>query len=116
MFSDLDLLLPVDPLELTLCKDQSRNSNQSFENAIRNSEALKLESRVAILRALALKKQINWLKQQQEVWARNWRFPFVGALNPGKTTTTYTACRSFPIFDAVSAHEAVGGATYIYKD
>lgn len=111
MFSELDLLLPVDPLELTLCKDQTMNSNQSFEDAIQNSEGLTLESRVAILRALILKKQINWLKQQQEVWARNWRFPFAGALNQGTMTTTYTACRSFQIFDAVAAHETVGGTT-----
>jgi hypothetical protein len=39
------------------------NSNQGFEDAIKNSEGLTLESRVAILRALILKKQINWLKQ-----------------------------------------------------
>jgi hypothetical protein len=45
------------------------------------------------------------------VWARNWRFPFAGALNQGTMTTTYTACRSFQIFDAVAAHETVGGTT-----
>jgi hypothetical protein len=81
---DLDMFLELDPLELTLCQSVCETPAlnpllaSQIEEAVQNSSGLTMHSRMQILQALMLKRQISWLKRQQEVLSRYWLLPFVG--------------------------------------
>lgn len=81
---DLDSFVKLDPLELTLCQSVCEAPSQNphlacqIEKAVQNSSGLTMHSRMQILQALMLKRQISWLKRQQEVLSRYWLLPSVG--------------------------------------